>query len=361
MALCLFGNHISRWQAGCKEGSKKCMVCHNTLNKPAHHTKDCPILKQLGLKLVKHTPADGGDAASQVSETPAPAPAPTPPVPPVPPSADGGSSCTPGAFTVVTKVESYDSKEDFNYKSKYEGSVYCGKSKSNVSIYPHASHATAEPSNNVSPPAISQLAMTSCRRSTSSINPRGLRTVQLPKLVIALLQNPPSHSTAFISDKFRPGHNSLLVADTGATDHMVPDKSAFISYWTITGCRVRMGNNSFAPILGSGSAVIALNGKHILIRDCLHVPALRNPLYSLCAHQCQHGCGFIRIGMHGLGMYVFFPSFIVKVDTATNCHLSYAPIGRTSTLSFMDYVQPIQTHTSASTTAVIPPASPAVI
>ncbi len=60
-------------------------------------------------------------------------------------------------------------------------------------------------------------------------------------------------------------------------------------------------------------------------------------------------------------MYVFFPSFIVEVDTATDCHLSYAPIGRASTMSFMDYVQPIQTHTSASTTAVIPPAPPAVI
>jgi hypothetical protein len=153
MMLCLFGNHISCWRVGCKEGSKKCMVCHNTLNKPAHHTKDCPILKQLGLKLVKHTPANGGDAASQVSETPAPAPAPAPPVPPVPPSANGGSSCTPGAFTAVTEAENYDSGEDFNYKGKYEGSVYSGKSKSNVSIYPHASHATAEPSNNVSPPA----------------------------------------------------------------------------------------------------------------------------------------------------------------------------------------------------------------
>ena len=70
-----------------------------------------------------------------------------------------------------------------------------------------------------------------------------------------------------------------------------------------------MGNNSFAPILGSGSAVIAMNGKRVLVRECLHVPALRNPLYSLRAHQRQFGCGFI--GMQGLGMYVFFPSFIV--------------------------------------------------
>ena len=117
---------------------------------------------------------------------------------------------------------------------------------------------------------------------------------------------------------------------------MLPDKSAFISYRPGTHRHVRMGNNSFAPILGSGLAVISVNGRLILHRDCLHVPALRNPLYSLRAHQCQVGCGFI--GMHGLGIYVFFPSFIVKVDTATDCHLLYAPIGRASQLSSLDYV-----------------------
>jgi len=106
-------------------------------------------------------------------------------------------------------------------------------------------------------------------------------------------------------------------------------------------------------------AVISVNGRLILIWDCLHVPALRNPLYSLRAHQRQDGCGFI--GMHGLGMYVFFPSFIVKVDTAIDCHLSYAPIGRASQLSSLDYVQPVQHSTSASATAATPPSAPAVI
>ena len=120
-----------------------------------------------------------------------------------------------------------------------------------------------------------------------------------------------------------------------------------------------MGNNSFAPILGSGSAVIAINGKCILIWECLHVPALRNPLYSLRAHQRQHGCGFI--GMQGLGMYIFFPFFIVEVDTATNCHLSYAPIGRAATMSSLDYVQPIHARNSAFATASTPPPAPVVI
>jgi hypothetical protein len=153
----------------------------------------------------------------------------------------------------------------------------------------------------------------------SPIDPKGVRTVQLPKLVIALLNNPLAHSIAFVSNKLRPC-TSLLVTDTGATDHMIPDKSAFISYQPISGRRIRMGNNLFAHIFGTGLAIISLNGKIILIQDCLHVPALRNLLYSLRTHQCQHGCGFIC--MHDLGMYVFFPSFIVEVNTTTNCHLS---------------------------------------
>jgi hypothetical protein len=128
---------------------------------------------------------------------------------------------------------------------------------------------------------------------------------------------------------------------------MLPDKSAFISYYPVSGRRVIMGNNSFAPILGHGTAVISLNGKKILIRDCLHVPDLRNPLYSLRAHQRQRGCGFI--GMYGLGMHVFFPTFIMEVDTATDCHLHYAPLGRTCGLPDLDYVQPkLLTTQSAS-------------
>ena len=161
--------------------------------------------------------------------------------------------------------------------------MYSGKSRSNVSDYPRTSHATAEPlaTTSGSPP--------SCHRTTLSTDPKGVRTVYLPKLVLALLHDPPAHSTAFISAKDHPGHNSLLVADTGVTDHMLPDKSAFILYRPVTGRCVRMGNNSFAPILGSGSAVISVNGRQILIWDCLHIPALRNPLYSLRTHPhiCQ--------------------------------------------------------------------------
>jgi hypothetical protein len=117
-----------------------------------------------------------------------------------------------------------------------------------------------------------------------------------------------------------------------------------------------MGNNSFAPILGMGSAVIVVNGIQILIQDCLHVPALRNPLYSLRAHQRQHDCGFL--GMHNLGIFVFFPTFILEVNTETECHLSYEPIGWMGKLPSLDYVQPI-TIVSSSLTTTATPSAPA--
>jgi hypothetical protein len=233
-------------------------------------------------------------------------------------------------------------------------------SKANVSIYPRASHTTTEDpvphSTSAANPDLSILSpSTSCRRSTS-IDPKGVKTIQLPKLVLALLNNPSAHLTALL--KSQPA-KSLLVADTGATDLMIPHKLAFISYKPATGRRVHMGNNSFAPILGTGSAIISINGKRILICDCLHIPALRNPLYSLHAHQHQHGCG--HIGIHQLGMYVFFPSFIIKVNMDTDCHLSYEPIRRSTSIDKLDYVQPVQAPSpSASTTAATMPSAPTV-
>jgi hypothetical protein len=143
-------------------------------------------------------------------------------------------------------------------------------------MYPCALHVSA---NNMSPNF--HPTATSCRHSTS-INIRGACTIQLPKTHLS----PPQQSSGalYCTDKLRPCP-SLLVANTGATDHMIPDKSAFISYHPVTGRHIRMGNNSFAPILGTGLAIISLKGKRILIQDCLHVSALRNPLYSLRAHQ----------------------------------------------------------------------------
>jgi hypothetical protein len=56
--------------------------------------------------------------------------------------------------------------------------------------------------------------------------------------------------------------------------------------------------------------------------------------------------------MYGLGIYVFFPTFILEVDTATDCHLQYAPLGWTTTLADLDYVQPKFLQDSSASAAV---------
>ena len=319
------------------------MICHGTARQPEHLTRACPILKNLGYQLEKRSGSEssGLDAASRVATdaTTGSAPAPAPP-----PAAElqPGSASAPGAFSASTKHESYDSGDEFDYDGKADGVMYdTTGGKTNVSSAystPSCRIASVE-SESDSTAASVQASTTPSPRSVMGGPPRpdpqGVNTVYLPKPVLALLANPQSHA-------FRPSprhitQTSLLIADSGATDHMLLDKSACISYHPVSGRRVWMGNNSFAPILGHGTAVISLNGKKILIRDCLHVPDLRNPLYGLWAHQRQRGCGFI--GMYGLGMHVFFPIIIMEVNTATDCHLHYAQIGRSCGLPDLDYVQ----------------------
>ncbi len=119
-------------------------------------------------------------------------------------------------------------------------------------------------------------------------------TVLPPGLVLALLKA--------ISPEDLGAALHLVVADTGATEHIVPDRSAFISYKSVHNLRVRMGNDSYVPVLGQGTVIISLNGQCLLICHVLHVPALCILLYSLQAHLCQRGCGFV--GSHNTGMHV---------------------------------------------------------
>jgi hypothetical protein len=42
----------------------------------------------------------------------------------------------------------------------------------------------------------------------------------------------------------------FAVTNTGATDHMFPDKYAFISYKTVANLQIQKGNNAFIPVLG---------------------------------------------------------------------------------------------------------------
>jgi hypothetical protein len=54
-----------------------------------------------------------------------------------------------------------------------------------------------------------------------------------------------------------------------------------------------------------------------------------------------------------VGIFIFFPLFIVEVDSAINCHLLYKPIGQLCTFPFLDYLQPKSTANSASATTIL--------
>jgi hypothetical protein len=118
---------------------------------------------------------------------------------------------------------------------------------------------------------------------------------------------------------------------------MLPDASAFISYKRVMDLSVRMGNNSFVPVLGWGTAMFALNGKRVLVRNTLHVPGLAVLLYSFWAHLHQVGCGFI--GTFVDGVHIYFPSFVLFVDMSSDCHLMYKSLGKAAPLGTLHYVQ----------------------
>eukprot|EP00804_Cyclotella_cryptica_P009045 CCRYP_003142-RA/>CCRYP_003142-RA protein AED:0.35 eAED:0.14 QI:0/0/0/1/1/1/2/0/1801 len=128
------------------------------------------------------------------------------------------------------------------------------------------------------------------------------------------------------------------VADSGATDNMFPDYSAFISYRRQANRFVTLGDHTKLPILGEGSAKIKLNGKVIILRRCLHVPGLRNPLYSLRQHRQMPGCGTYSDFKHGA--YILFPRFTLHIDDTVDNFISYEPIGNSSPNIKIDYSQP---------------------
>ena len=330
-------------------GTGICPICHCP-DKPWHVPSLCPLLKELHLKI---DILPGNPPAPSAAPAPPPGATPSGRVATADESAVSGSSASGSASVpsgLVSSVlpsvhapDEYESDEDFRWagdKSGLDyGNVSSSKSKSSFAGYlPSCNHT--------------QLVSTSCLAS-SSVScislPHNLMTA-ITSLCKSSIRSPTtSNGTA----------GNLAVADTGATDHMLPDASAFISYKRVHDLSVRMGNNSFVPVLGRGTAVFSLNGKPVLVSNVLHVPGLAVPLYSLRAHLHQRGCGFL--GTFDDGFHVYFPSFVLSADMSSDCHLTYESLGKWVTLDSLHYVQPrcaatlYPSETSASTTAFVPP------
>ncbi len=242
-----FNYHLGCWKKTLWENKGKCMFCHDSARNANHMSRDCPILKKLGLKLVKRTDSDKAETASQdtapptsdttkLAQTPAPAS-----------DATSGSGFFPGGISAAAEPVSYDSGGDYDYEGKLSGWMYSGTSSDKpnssslayISLSPscnYTSEVTPDMGGNVNGPSSTpnmggdQGQLHSASRS--SRDPQGVKTIYLPKMVPTLLQNP--HAYKLDNKGGVPG-TMLLVADTGATDHMLPDKSVFISYYPVVG------------------------------------------------------------------------------------------------------------------------------
>ena len=281
---------------------------------------NCPLLKDLNLKPVNGSPTTPAPASTA---SPAPALATSPlaastggrvasadtPVP-------GGSGATPFGLTAAVEEDEYSSDKDmFHWMGDDDGLDFgaplgsSDKSNPFVSLYPSSCHVSVVPTTSHLP-SIPLPSSSSC--------------LVLPDCIQSI---PLWLATSSISPN---STTRVAVADTGATYHMFPDKSAFISCKRISNLQVRMGNNSFLPVLGRGTVIISLNSQRVLVRHALHIPGLAVPLYSLRVHLKQSGCSFL--GTFEPGMLVYFPSFVLSVDTSSGCHLSYEPLGSSTLL-----------------------------
>jgi hypothetical protein len=129
---------------------------------------------------------------------------------------------------------------------------------------------------------------------------------------------------------------SVLIADSGATDHMWPHYEAFTSYMPLYSKYVTLADNPHSPVAGIGSIKILLDGHVVGVRNVLHVPDLRIPLYSLRTHRRMKDCGFIGDNSR---FHVYFPEFVTSVQDDVDSYIPYTPLGQSSSTPFT-YRQP---------------------
>ena len=157
-----------------------------------------------------------------------------------------------------TSVSSYDSDSDGEEHASVSSSD--GEEHASVSSYPPSSPS----------PSCCCVSLEAFSPGPTCSVTQLVDDIVLPPILVQLLLK--AIPTTSSGTSFR-----LVVADTSATDLMVPDRGALISYKSVHGLRVRMGKNSFAPVLGHGTAIISLNGQLHLISNVIHVPSLSDP------------------------------------------------------------------------------------
>jgi hypothetical protein len=215
-------------------GTGICPICHRD-EKPWHVPANCPLLKELNLKLIQGPPSLSmlAPACAPAPAAPTPAPSPGGRAAVVDGLASTGSSGSGTALSGMTAaldpVQEYESDEDFCWAGDKEGVGYCGarpSPKSNGSVAPYFNSPSCNHIRVESIPSSPPLFRVPCLAALAS------QCIRLPKSLHHLL------GQLSLSFFVRTQSGSLVVADTGSTDHMTPHKSVFISYKAIANLQV---------------------------------------------------------------------------------------------------------------------------
>jgi hypothetical protein len=211
-------------------------------------------------------------------------------------SGSTGSGTAPCGLTAALAVtskaaENFDSDDNFQRAGDESGVDYADYLKSNKAVAPNTPSCSsfAVSFTSSSPPLALPMVSTSLavEHSTSPTS------ILSSSHVINLLRNLHclilcvSHSLIGIKSSKR-----FAIANTGATDHMLPDKPALSHTRPFS-----IFKFGWAIALGHWSAIVSLNGQCILVPNALHVPSLVVPLYSLRAHLISPSMAAASMGL----------------------------------------------------------------
>ena len=111
------------------------------------------------------------------------------------------------------------------------------------------------------------------------------------------------------------------IPDSGATATMWPHRHNFTKYRPTPSQYVLLADKSKIPVLGVGTVVVYFDKYIVQIRNVLHVPDLRAPLYSIRRHRRQFGCSFY---CDQDGCFLNFPTFSLAVDDSKDCLIKWS-------------------------------------
>ena len=132
------------------------------------------------------------------------------------------------------------------------------------------------------------------RTKLATINRAQYDTTASVRFLSTALRSVSQAITCAHTDKLALYNNkdTAFYADSGSSEYRLPDYSTFKTYHRLSNRCATLGDTTRLPIKVIGTVVYILNGRTILTRNALRIPALQGPLYSLRKNRQRPGCGF---------------------------------------------------------------------